>query len=285
MLGPIKAKLRQMPLLVRLRFLPRRLGMPWPHYRDPLAAWAKWLWTSNELTNFTYELTARNELHLSTLLAHLFGCPVATVAGYLAELHGDEELRQFLRQTMAGDRQGRYADPEPRYGRRLGWYAIVRLTKPSLVVETGVDKGLGACVLCAALRRNASEGHAGRYVGTDINPHAGYLLKGAYATCGQVIYGDSLATLAAMTQPIDLFINDSDHSATYERQEYEMIAAKLAPGGTILGDNAHCTDELLEFSQQHGRSFVFFQEQPQRHWYPGAGIGISLPPPLRAATV
>ena len=37
------------------------------------------------------------------------------------------------------------------YGRRLGWYALVRALKPRTVVETGADKGLGSCVL-AALR-------------------------------------------------------------------------------------------------------------------------------------
>lgn len=49
------------------------------------------------------------------------------------------------------------------------WYAIARSIKPKILVETGVDQGMGAVVLCAALAR--------RYYGTDINSDAGYSCK------------------------------------------------------------------------------------------------------------
>src|SRR3546814_1929922 len=98
------------------------------------------------------------------------------------------------------------------YGRRLGWYAVVRATKPRVVVETGVDKGLGAMVLCAALLRNAEEDRPGRYFGTDINPHAVYLLQPPYDSVGDILYGASLASLASFADSLDLFITDSDHS-------------------------------------------------------------------------
>jgi cephalosporin hydroxylase len=114
---------------------------------------------------------------------------------------------------------------------QLIWYAIVRAIKPEVVVETGVDQGMGAVVLCAALKRNASEGHPGQYFGTDINPRAGYFLKGEYAKFGKVLHGDSLKSLETL-EKIDLFINDSDHSASYERAEYELIRSKLTPRAT-----------------------------------------------------
>ena len=92
---------------------------------------------------------------------------------------------------------------------------------------------------------------------------------------GQILYGDSIQPLRKMEGPIDLFVNDSDHSGTYELEEYRVIREKLAPDGVILGDNAHVTDSLLRFSGEEGRDFLFFREQPKDHWYPGAGIGIS----------
>ena len=76
---------------------------------------------------------------------------------------------------------------------------------------------------------------------------------------------------------IDLFINDSDHSASYEYREYQSIKNKLSPKALILGDNSHVTDELLKFSIENDRNFVLFREEPKDHWYPGAGIGISFP--------
>ena len=76
---------------------------------------------------------------------------------------------------------------------------------------------------------------------------------------------------------IDLFINDSDHLASYEYQEYQTIKNKLSPKALILGDNSHVTNKLLKFSIENDRNFVLFREEPKDHWYPGAGIGISFP--------
>jgi predicted O-methyltransferase YrrM len=164
-----------------------------------------------------------------------------------------------------------------RFGRRVGWYALVRALKPRVVVETGIEKGLGAMVLCAALQRNAEQGHPGRYYGTDIDPSAGMLLCEPYSSIGKILYGDSIESLQALAPPIDLFINDSDHSAEYEAREYRTIAPKLSERAIIVGDNAHVTDELLKFSRENGRHFLFFREEPANHWYLGAGIGLSFP--------
>ena len=161
--------------------------------------------------------------------------------------------------------------------RRLGWYAVVRALKPALVVETGVDKGLGAVLLCAALLRNRAEGHAGRYIGTEINPRAGYLLGGRYAEVGKVIYGDSIATLNKLDQPVGVFISDSDHDHTpgYEAKEYEALRAKLGPDAIIMSDKAGATPELADFALATGRQFLFWRAQPVDHWYAGGGIGFA----------
>jgi hypothetical protein len=143
------------------------------------------------------------------------------------------------------------------------------------VVETGVDKGLGSCVLTSALIRNAQEGVPGFYYGTDINRSAGYMLSGIYRHYGEILYGDSIESLGAFNERIDMFISDSDHSAEYEEKEYQTIANQLSENAIILSDNSHCTGKLLDFALATNRRFVFFQEQPVNHWYPGAGIGIA----------
>ena len=165
------------------------------------------------------------------------------------------------------------ADLDMGYGRRIGWYALVRALKPRTVVETGVDKGLGSCVLAAALLRNRAEGYQGQYFGTDINPRAGWLFQGAYRQAGEILYGDSIESLERMQSQIDLFINDSDHSAEYEEREYACIASKLSNSAVVLGDNSHVTDKLYQFAVSTDRHFLFFSEKPADHWYPGAGIG------------
>jgi hypothetical protein len=125
--------------------------------------------------------------------------------------------------------------------------------------------------------RNFAEGAPGKYYGTDINPKAGWLLGGKYAAVGKILYGDSITSLKSLNETVDLFINDSDHSADYEASEYRIMAPKLSPDALILSDNAHVTDRLAVFSRETGRHFLMFSEEPKNHWYPGAGIGMSFP--------
>lgn len=244
-----------------------------PQASRTMRHFAHWLATSREHTNFTYDLEPLNLRQLAAFTAEVAGITFETALGYMNELEQDQELRQHIAQMVRCSDEGRYADTEVRYGRRLGWYAVARAIKPRVVVETGVDKGLGACVLSAALERNTREGYPGSYFGTDINPAKGYLLSGKYARFGRVLFGDSIETLRALDQTIDLFINDSDHSADYERREYETVESKLSDRAILLGDNAHLTDELLNFALRTERRFLFFREQPKAHWYSGDGIG------------
>ncbi|MEH3136736.1 MAG: class I SAM-dependent methyltransferase [Mycolicibacterium neoaurum] len=245
------------------------------YFRKPLFALLRWLFESNETTNFTYDLTADSKRYMASMLALVLKTDYFTVLNYMDEADNDLELKEHIAATTAISPLAAVADREVRFGRRLGWYAVVRVLKPAVVIETGVDKGLGSCLLAAALLRNRSEGFEGRYFGTDINPHAGYLLSGEYATVGEIRYGDSIETLASFESKIDLFINDSDHSADYEAAEYETIANKLSGSALVLGDNSHVTDKLLQFSLKHDRRFLFFAEGPDNHWYPGGGIGVS----------
>lgn len=245
------------------------------YFRPRIAVGLHWVLHSHETSNYTYELTSLSKQHIAHAVAIATATPVSEIYTYFQELEGDDDLRHTIRRAVRGSRHRHVADESMPYGRRLGWYAAVRATKPRIIVETGVDKGLGAVVLCAALIRNAEEGSPGTYFGTDINPEAGYLLQSPYDRGGRILYGDSLESLSNFAHPIDLFISDSDHSRNYEQREYECIESKLSEGGLILSDNAHVSDALARFSEARGRRFLFAKEQPVAHWYPGAGIGIS----------
>jgi hypothetical protein len=245
------------------------------YYWPKLRVGVSWLWNSRETSNFTYDLTPRNELHLAQLLALIAGCSPQQMIVYFDELRHDVSLRNAIVDCVKRlDWRASY-DPVARYGRRIGWYALVRATKPKLVIETGVEKGMGAMVLCAALLRNSEEGAPGRYYGTDIDRGAGLLFCEPYRSMGEILYGDSIESLSSLQETVDIFINDSDHSADYEGREYRVIAPRLSDRTIVVGDNAHVSDELLKFSNERGRKFLFFREEPANHWYLGAGIGLS----------
>ncbi len=257
----------------RLAALPTRVAAVAAHNGRTLGVSARWLATSREHTNYTYDLTALNREHLAWFVAAVAGVPVAEVRGHLRELAEDTALRTHLEDaTRAGDRRG-LADVRVRYGRRAGWYALVRATRPEHVVETGTDKGLGSCVLAAALRRNGT----GRLTTVDVNPAAGYLLTGPYAAVADRVTGDSLAVLGSMAGPVDLFLHDSDHAAAYEAAELAAVAPRLSPHALVLSDNGEVTDELMRWAERTGRRFLWFDEWPERHWWPGGGIAAAYP--------
>jgi hypothetical protein len=241
-----------------------------------LLEYAKWLESSDERSNFTYPL--KNLHHLKGWLAVVTGSKISDADRVVREIFDDDWLVSELVQASLKhgcplDANGFRAHRAALYGRRIGWYGIVRLKKPRLVIETGVDRGLGSAILCRALMRNSDEGFTGEYLGTDINPRAGHLLNEPLAQFGRIAYGDSIDTLKAVASTIDVFINDSDHSAQYEADEYDVIADKLGDSSIVLGDNSHATDKLFQFAVRCGKQFLHFAEQPENHWYPGAGIG------------
>ena len=243
------------------------------YYRPRLQLARQWIPRRTENDNFYYELTPRNVKELASLVAIVSGTSIEAIERYVRELQDDTEIRDHIRQLWRQDPKMR--DAQLGFGRRIGWYAFVRALKPKIVVETGVHHGVGACVITRALMRNAIEGHDGYYFGTDIDRRAGVLLTGEYSTMGRILYGDSLDSLRSLNQSVDIFINDSDHSSNYERLEYQIINPHLADTSLILGDNSHVSTELADFSRENGRPYIFFHEEPDSHWYPGAGIGIS----------
>ncbi len=237
----------------------------------------RWLFVSKETTNFTYPLDNLSRAYLTDFIAQATNTEVEKVEGYLQEIEQDKELSAHILAHLQQHPDRYKSDNTVYYARRIGWYALVRILRPRVLIETGIDKGLGSCVLCAALRRNAAEGDLGHYYGTDINPAAGYLLQSPYKEFGTILYGDSIESLNKFDKAVDLFINDSDHSATYEAREYEAILPKMSENGIIVSDNAELADSLHQFSRRHRRAFLFWRETPAQHWFSGTSIGISLP--------
>ena len=235
-----------------------------------------WIFRSKETTNFTYELEEINLLYLADFISAVTGKPQLEISGYIHEILNDKDLFNHLVGVYEKNSRKYKMDRVPKYAKRIGWYAIVRAMKPETVIETGIDKGLGSCVLAAALLKNKEEGFKGIYYGTDINPNAGAFFSEPFTSVGKLLIGDSIESLKKLqVDKIDIFINDSDHSSEYEEQEYETVKSKLHDKSIIIGDNSHSNSKLREFAQSSGRKFLFFQEMPKNHWYPGCGIGVA----------
>jgi hypothetical protein len=230
-----------------------------------------WLFRSKEFANFTYDLTAANKEYLAWFVAETCCISVNEVHAYFNELETNSQLDSYIKSRLTIYRRGNEIDSRAFFGRRIGWYAIVRATRPSVIVETGTEKGLGSLVLAEALLKNGF----GRLITIDMEPSSGLLIGAEYGGVIERVIDDSLSAISRIDR-IDLFIHDSDHSAEHEAHEFDLLSTRLSDGGIVLSDNSHVTTELAKWSFRHGRRFIYFAEQPLNHWYPGAGIGVSM---------
>jgi hypothetical protein len=247
----------------------------WPAMRSKPRAALRFLIADPELDNYSYEIS--NARELTTFLAELLHCDPTVIEGYIDELDGDDRFRLQLNRRLR-TRADRKATAH--YGRRVGWYCVCRFLKPSCVVEAGVHDGLGSAVFLLALEHNRREGYSGRLIGIDIDPRSGWLIPADFRDSINLIISDSVSALnglAANNELVELFVHDSLHSYEHETREYTALSRTLSSRGVIISDNAHSTDALRDFSVKHNRRYAFWRERPKDHFYPGAGIGISLP--------
>jgi hypothetical protein len=270
--------------------IPRMLGVVGPRRIVRAKIWAVRNYTSGmlahplqaanfvlldpELDNFTYDIANRDEL--CDFIAGTLNQDRDTVAGYIREIEDDASFRNELNAKL---RMRRDRKSVALYGRRVGWYCIVRCMRSRVVIETGVHDGLGSSVLLQALYRNRAEGHEGQLFGIDINPKAGWLIPDRLRDHMTLLIEDSAVAVPriASEQAVDLFIHDSDHSYAHELKEFQTVASGLAPAAIVLSDNSHVTTALKDFAAASGRSYAFWQEKPENHFYPGSGIGVSCP--------
>ncbi len=243
----------------------------------PLRDAIKWYFMSKEYTNFTYGISEKSKKYLVGFLSNVFDKPINCVHQYRKEVEEDKGLREFLASQVSQTADRYCADLPIKYGRRIGWYILVRLLKPRFVVESGVDRGIGTCILAAAILRNQAEGFGGRVIGLDINPFAGRYIAPPYGDIVEIAYGTSLSYLENLSQTVDLFIHDSDHSPDYEMKEYELVRDKLSPDGVLVSDNAELTTCLFDFAQKNSMAFWYWQEEVVDHVATGGGIGLAIP--------
>ena len=225
-----------------------------------------------EITNFTYEIENRDELidflSITLVVRH------EIVLQYMQELESDEAFQRQLKEKLEVRKD---RNPEPKYGRRLGWYCVTRIRKPALIVETGTQDGLGAAVLTRALQRNREEGYPGMLLTFDIQPDSGWLLDQSAAENFMIIIEDTKTALAKHLQQrrVDFFIHDSNHSYDHELFELKTVTRYANEHAVLISDNAHGGNAMRDFCKAHDLRFHFFKEKPRRHFYPGGGIGLA----------
>jgi hypothetical protein len=233
---------------------------------------ARFLFANREIWNLTYELENLDEL--AALLARALGVTTDRVREYLAELDSDRELVDRLARKLA-ERPVR--NPEVRLGKRRLLYAIVRIERPGVVVETGTADGLGSAILQRALERNRDGGAAGELLTFDVDAAGGWLIDPAAADLVSHHIGDSKTLLedALRGKQVGLFIHDSLKTEEQERTEFETAVRHAAPRLLLYTDEVRATGTLPRICRERNCDCFIFREQP-RHIWAGNELGLGV---------
>jgi len=149
-------------------------------------------------------------------------------------------------------------------------YAITRLMKPGIVIETGVARGISSRFILEAMKQNRK----GRLISIDFPSYkckeSVYNLTeneiGQYITNGlkdrwQLILGKSSEIIPKLLNnniwEIDIFIHDSLH--TYENMlwEFTTVWPRIKNGGLLLSHDTDRNDAFLNFVNGMGKNYTW----------------------------
>ncbi len=146
-------------------------------------------------------------------------------------------------------------------------YALIRIMKPDIVVETGVGAGVSSWTILHALQEN----HSGKLVSIDLPtpntqliPEVGYLVPAELRVRWNLIIGSSrqiLPQVLSTLGKIDLFQHDSRHSYSNQLREYQSAWPFIKKGGILISDDIG-NDALYEATQSwHKEPSIIAQDK------------------------
>ena len=174
----------------------------------------------------------------------------------LRERAGDfERLASASAQERADALSDFYLPVTPESGRLL--YALVRSTRPSIVVEFGMSLGISAIHLASAVRDNGT----GRVVTTELSASKVATATRTFIDTGlddliTVLEGDALSTLVAVDSPIQFVLLDGWKELYLPVTK--LLEPKLSAGALIVADNTSMDDTkpYLEHVRDPGNGYV-----------------------------
>lgn len=228
----------------------------------------RWSFVAQSFLPFALRFCCRHPTKLDLLKSRW--SDYAARFGKVAELTGkdvDQVKQMFYEiecQTRPSlERKGWAVDPI----HYVTWYALVRLMRPDIVVETGVAEGYSSFFILLAMARNRHGVlHSIDFPGADLELGPGmgrqaYVLPAGRSPGWQVPedlrsrwqlhLGDAkdlLPPLLKRLGSIDIFIHDSLHSYDHMLFEFTTAWPHLRERGLMLSDDTDWNNAFTEFS-------------------------------------
>lgn len=130
-------------------------------------------------------------------------------------------------------------------------YALVRILRPSVVLETGVANGHSTALILNALGENGN----GELHSVDVSDNVGKLVVDRRRWHLHPLDSSSLkksfAAIVTQLPSIDLMVHDSDHSYQWMRHELETVFPRMSPNGMLACDDANISYGMIDFCAAH----------------------------------
>jgi len=184
-----------------------------------------------------------------SVLSMLFGSPASHIRDYVDEA---EEIVIAEKNDFSPDVCKGVGNPMGKTD-RITLYAVIRASKPKVVVETGTAAGASSAYILAALEKNGK----GYLYSVDIEHKArwsGHLIPDYLRARVQLITGDSLSVLSNLMKEIghvDFFLHDSLHTYAHMIAEYEIAYQHMRRSGVICSHDVLLTNAWKHFIKRH----------------------------------
>jgi predicted O-methyltransferase YrrM len=184
------------------------------------------------------------------LLSRWLGLDISKISSYLSEIKNNHRFLDELNGQLGKENYGQIAFPE-------SLYVLVRLTKPKIILETGVSAGVSSAYLLQALDDN----NDGKLYSIDYPNYAiieakpvsqtGFAVPTCLKNRWSLLEGksiDVLPTLNRNLDGIDIFIHDSEHSYENMKFEYEEVWDNINYGGLLISHDINDNKAFREFA-------------------------------------
>jgi predicted O-methyltransferase YrrM len=185
------------------------------------------------------------------------GVNASEVESIYHELASKEALLKYMSDEL---QQLNFWQPNVYFLRQAELYCLVRLTKPKIVVETGVQNGISSTLILEALRDN-KQGTLHSIEILEKLPRwldrpVGWIVPEHLREHWKLQIGSSLELLPILFEKVntDFFLHDSLHTYDHMMAEYKIAWPHLSSGGLLVSDDTGENEAFIHFCQSVKKS-------------------------------
>jgi hypothetical protein len=236
-----------------------------------------YIFYEKEISNFTYEI--KNEKEIIDIIKVITNENENKIKEILNEVSFDNLIFKNFFTKQFYEYYDKYKFGYKIFGRRLLWYGLIRILKPSDVIESGIDKGLGSALISYAQHINSEEQHNKyNYIGIDLKIKSNIFFNelNNYYKNYNIYYQDShefIKKIQSQHFSKIIYISDAKHDYNFELNEFCMIKNLLKNNSVIISDTN--SGALRDFSIKNEKYLITFHEKTINHWYSGANCTVS----------